>query len=223
MRVVAQTRVTKLTLCRALQPKGRLPALLAAITSLLFCIAGTATGAESMSEKDARALAISAPRPNYPYMAAVKRLSGMGIAVMVIDMESGRVRDAYMERSTGHAILDDTAVKAFRRWRFKPGTFSKVRVPISFAVPTRIYPRRWYPFQGVVRAVNANAGTMTVQGPTGTDPIVLTSDTGVVKNGKRGSLGDIAAGDTVRGKATVRPPHFRATAQWINITASARR
>jgi hypothetical protein len=139
---------------------------------------------------------------------------------MVVDVESGRVRDAYMERSTGHAILDDTAVNAFRRWRFKPGTVNKVRVPITFAVPTRIHPRRWYPFQGVVRAVNAKAGTMTVQGPTGTDPIVLTSDTGVVKNGKRASLSDIATGDSVRGSATVRPPHFRATAKWINITAS---
>jgi len=39
-----------------------------------------------------------------------------------------------MAVSTGAQILDDAAVSAFRGWRFKPGTVSKVRLPITFTL-----------------------------------------------------------------------------------------
>lgn len=37
-----------------------------------------------------------------------------------------------MQLSTGHKFLDDVALAAFRKWRFKPGTVSQVRIPITF-------------------------------------------------------------------------------------------
>src|SRR5712691_1415032 len=40
--------------------------------------------------------------------------------------------EATMEQSTGNVILDKTTTNAFRQWRFKPGTVSKVRVPITY-------------------------------------------------------------------------------------------
>jgi TonB family protein len=33
-----------------------------------------------------------------------------------------------------HSILDKSAVSAFRKWRFKPGTVSKVRTPVEFSL-----------------------------------------------------------------------------------------
>ncbi|PYJ38148.1 MAG: hypothetical protein DME81_06315 [Verrucomicrobia bacterium] len=39
-----------------------------------------------------------------------------------------------MEQSTGDSTLDKSAVRAFRKWRFKPGTVSKVRIPIEFTM-----------------------------------------------------------------------------------------
>jgi len=51
---------------------------------------------------------------------------------MTIDTSSGNVTGAVMEQSTGNGILDKITTDAFRTWRFKPGTVSQVRVPISY-------------------------------------------------------------------------------------------
>ncbi|HJW37251.1 MAG TPA: energy transducer TonB [Candidatus Udaeobacter sp.] len=51
---------------------------------------------------------------------------------MTIDSASGKVTDAMMAQSTGDAMLDRVTATAFRRWRFKPGTVSQVRVPIDY-------------------------------------------------------------------------------------------
>jgi TonB family protein len=53
---------------------------------------------------------------------------------MTVDPGSGAVTSATMAQSTGNAILDNAATSAFRRWRFKPGTVSKVRTPITFTM-----------------------------------------------------------------------------------------
>jgi TonB family protein len=165
---------------------------------------------------------ISAPHPQYPQEAADKRLSGIGTAVILVDIESGLVKDAVMARSTGHAILDNAAVSVFRRWRFMPGAAPpKVRVPISFSVPTRIHPRRGYPFQGVVSGVNARARIITVKGPTGTDPILITDMTHLTRNGERIPFAEIRVQERVRGEAKVRPPNFQAVARTLEITSSA--
>jgi TonB family protein len=53
---------------------------------------------------------------------------------MIVDFESGVVTSAIMEQSTGNAVLNNAAVSAFRRWRFKPRTVSRVRMPIAFTM-----------------------------------------------------------------------------------------
>ena len=148
----------------------------------------------------------------------------MGTAILIVDIESGLVKDAVMARSTGHAILDNAAVSAFRRWRFKPGAAPpKVRVPIGFSVPMRIYPTRGYPFQGVVSGVNTRARIITVKGPTGTDPILITDMTHLTRNGERIPFAAIRVQDLVRGEAKVPPPSFQAVARTLEITSSAGR
>ena len=80
----------------------------------------------------AKAVAVRAPLPVYPYQAKHDHITGDGVCVMTVDTASGKVTDATMEQSTGNVILDKTTTNAFRQWRFKPGTVSKVRVPITY-------------------------------------------------------------------------------------------
>lgn len=87
-----------------------------------------------MSMSSAKAVAVAAPRPEYPYEARRSKITGSGVCVMTVDSGSGAVVDATMAQSTGNAILDNAATSAFRRWRFKPGTVTKVRTPITFTM-----------------------------------------------------------------------------------------
>lgn len=87
-----------------------------------------------MSMSSAKAVAVSAPRPEYPYEARRSKITGSGVCVMTVDPGSGAVTSADMAQSTGNPILDNAATSAFRRWRFKPGTVSKVRTPITFTM-----------------------------------------------------------------------------------------
>ena len=81
-----------------------------------------------------KALAIYAPRPEYPYEARERRIAGAGEAVLAVDLNTGVVTKAEMARSTGSPILDNAALAAFRQWQFKPGTVWKVRIPITFTM-----------------------------------------------------------------------------------------
>ena len=85
-----------------------------------------------MSISSAKALAIYAPRPDYPSQARSQRITGSGVCVVSVDPRSGNVTEASMAQSTGDPRLDNAAISAFRQWRFKPGVVSKVRIPIEF-------------------------------------------------------------------------------------------
>jgi TonB family protein len=82
----------------------------------------------------AKAFVLSAPRPDYPYEARSRHITGSGVAVISVDPNSGLAVDAMMEQSIGNPILDNSTVSAFRRWRFKPGTPARVRIPITFVL-----------------------------------------------------------------------------------------
>ena len=89
---------------------------------------------ESRQVGSESALAIYAPRPQYPYEARARRIAGAGEAVLAVDLNMGVVTKAEMARSTGSPILDNAALAAFRQWQFKPGTVWKVRIPITFTM-----------------------------------------------------------------------------------------
>ena len=86
-----------------------------------------------------KAAAISAPRPEYPYEARSHHVTGSGVCVVTVDTASGNVTDATMAQSTGSPILDNSAVSAFRRWRFKPNTVAKVKIPITYTMTGASY------------------------------------------------------------------------------------
>jgi protein TonB len=85
----------------------------------------------SMSLSVAQSMATTAPLPEYPYEAKRRNLTGNGVCVVTVDA-TGRVTDARMSQSTGSTMLDNLTVQTFKSWRFKPGTVSEVRVPISY-------------------------------------------------------------------------------------------
>ncbi len=64
-------------------------------------------------------------------------LTGSGIVLIEVDRPSGRVTSVRMDPSTGHTVLDQAAIEAFRAWRFKPGSVSRIRTPITFTVGSR--------------------------------------------------------------------------------------
>src|SRR5713101_1953589 len=95
--------------------------------------------AQAMTMSRAKALAVNAPRPQYPYEARSRKITGSGICVVTVDPGSGSVTSAEMTQSIGSPILDGAALSAFRQWRFRPGTVSKVRIPITFTMTGASY------------------------------------------------------------------------------------
>ena len=81
-----------------------------------------------------RALCISAPRPQYPYEARARGITGAGVFIIGVDLRSGNTTGYKIVRSTGSPILDNATLAALRFWRFKPGSVSRVRIPIVFTM-----------------------------------------------------------------------------------------
>jgi periplasmic protein TonB len=93
----------------------------------------------TMSISSAKAVAIFAPKPDYPYEARSRHVTGSGVCVVNVDVASGNVTDATMAQSIGSPILDNSTVSAFRRWKFRPGTVSKVKIPITYTMTGASY------------------------------------------------------------------------------------
>jgi TonB family protein len=85
-----------------------------------------------MSLSVAQSMATTAPLPEYTYEMKRRNLSGSGTCVVTVDKATGTVTDATMFQSTGKPLLDKLTIQTFKSWRFKPGTVSQVRVPISY-------------------------------------------------------------------------------------------
>ena len=97
-----------------------------------------ATG--TMSISGAKAVATFAPKPDYPYEARSRHVTGSGVAVLTVDTSSGSVTDASMAQSIGNPILDNSTVSTFRRWRFQPGKCApRVKVPITYTMTGASY------------------------------------------------------------------------------------
>jgi TonB family protein len=92
-----------------------------------------------MSMSNAKALAVSRPQPPYPYEARAKHITGSGICVVTVDPASGSVTDATMAQSIGNNLLDQSALSTFRRWKFKAGSVTKVKIPITFTMAGASY------------------------------------------------------------------------------------
>jgi protein TonB len=97
------------------------------------------TNPGSLSLSSAKIVALSAPRPEYPYEARRQRVTGSGIVAMTVDPLTGMVNEVSMSQSTGSPYLDNAAMAGFRRWRFKPGTAFRIKSPITYTLTGAAY------------------------------------------------------------------------------------
>jgi TonB family protein len=76
--------------------------------------------------------AIYTPMPVYQAEWSKRGLTGKGVVLVTIDKDTGKVTGAQMLQSTGNKLLDGSALEAYSRWRFAPGTVSQVKMPVEF-------------------------------------------------------------------------------------------
>ncbi len=79
-------------------------------------------------------MTLFAPRPEYPYDARRQKVTGSGVALITVDPFSGSVINVAMVQSAGNRLLDDASIAGLSRWRFRPGTASRIRCPITFTL-----------------------------------------------------------------------------------------
>jgi TonB family protein len=118
---------------------------------ILFVAAGQAASPPSIIDDRLVASGKIDIRPPYPSEALSQHLTGSGVFVLHVDPKSGAVSSVQVEQTTGHKVLDDASVDAFRNLRFKPRGFSRVTIPVTFEIPpdnsgprvTRNFPATW--------------------------------------------------------------------------------
>jgi TonB family protein len=93
-------------------------------------VAGSPGGTTSIPLATARAI-LTAP-PKNPFGIGTRHITGSGVCVADVDPASGDITQVSIVESTGNPLLDNYAVRTLRKWRFKPGTVSRVRIPIEF-------------------------------------------------------------------------------------------
>ena len=76
---------------------------------------------------------LAAPSAPYPEEAQRANTTGSGVYELRID-RAGKISAVAVVKSSGSAVLDRAATTAFRKWRFKPGIFRSVRIPVSWSV-----------------------------------------------------------------------------------------
>ena len=84
--------------------------------------------------------AIYSREPIYRPEWVKQSLTGRGIVLITIDPKTGIVTGARMHQSTGSELLDRAALKAYSKWRFKPGSVPQVKMPIEFASRPKAQP-----------------------------------------------------------------------------------
>jgi len=88
---------------------------------------------------DARPLYRENPPPGYPEMARQQGYEGIVIVAAEI-LDDGRVGKTVISKSSGYAILDQTAVDAVKAWKFEPAKKSGIpyktwaELPIKFTI-----------------------------------------------------------------------------------------
>jgi protein TonB len=81
--------------------------------------------------------------PAYPPRAIRENLTGT-VVLSVYVLANGRVGDVELISSSGHASLDESALREARRWRLVPGTKDGApapmwrKVPVKFELTTRM-------------------------------------------------------------------------------------
>jgi TonB family protein len=143
----------------SMKPGSRVARL---IGSVLFCMTSLISLAESKAQGNSAALHLSGTsavdakgkrhysddypnrrppwmddqirfgEPLYPNEDLLLRHEGKGLFRLTLDLKTGYVGEVTVMKSTGFRTLDESVVSALRRWRWKPGTWKEIEVPVTF-------------------------------------------------------------------------------------------
>ena len=80
---------------------------------------------------------------DYPIEAQKKRFIGKGLFAIHI-RSNGTVESVEVVQSTGHSILDKSAIVGLRQWHFRPGTLKLVRTPVVYEIGHLRLPKPGY-------------------------------------------------------------------------------
>jgi TonB family protein len=72
--------------------------------------------------------------PEYPYSEKALRHTGSGLLRVTLDLNTGSVVRVAVIKTTGFSALDNSAIDALRRWRWKPGKWKEIDIPITFTM-----------------------------------------------------------------------------------------
>jgi TonB family protein len=87
----------------------------------------------ALSDEELIRYALASPSAGYPEAARKAKMTGSGLYELQIN-KAGTTTGVAIVKSSGKAVLDQAARSAFLKWRFKPGIFTSVRIPISWSV-----------------------------------------------------------------------------------------
>jgi TonB family protein len=81
-----------------------------------------------------KGIILSAPEPDHTPKITGGRyiVSGRGVYRLNINQKTGTVEEVGVLNRAGNKMLDSEAVVAFMQWKFRPGTFKQLDVPVIF-------------------------------------------------------------------------------------------
>jgi protein TonB len=96
--------------------------------------AASAPKAESFTEANYRANYAFNPKPEYPRIARSRGWQGK-VLLRVRVSTAGTSENIAVHRSSGHEILDESAIEAVKKWKFVPARRGDTPVASSVVVP----------------------------------------------------------------------------------------
>ena len=72
--------------------------------------------------------------PDYPFADQIQRREGAGLFRLILDLKTGYVTKVVLLKSTGFITLDRCAVTSLQEWRWRPGKWREIEVPIKFTL-----------------------------------------------------------------------------------------
>ena len=120
------------------------------IVTLLFCFVLRVAAQHSIAYVDGnkpewKRDLIKIEAPAYPAVAKRWHVQGTGKFRVSIDTNTGRVTDVSILKSTGYGVLDGSAIRTLKLWRWKPGKYPTYDIPVTFKLDPHWYAK---PFPG---------------------------------------------------------------------------
>jgi protein TonB len=79
---------------------------------------------------------LNAARPSYPLMARMRGHEGMVLLAVQV-LPDGRAGEVRIKKSSGYALLDQSALNAVRAWRFEPARKMDAPLVMTVDIPVR--------------------------------------------------------------------------------------